>query len=108
MVIFAYPDNNLSNIVDFIRYTDSTTALGGSGLLGGTMLMIIGIVAFMSTKAYSSDRAFGFASFLVFICAIFFRFMNLIGDGVLVVTIILMAASILLLMKERDEETFGV
>ena len=99
MAIFADPEN-ITGIVGFIRYTDSLTG----GWLGAAMLIIIGMVSFLSTKGYSSDRAFGFSGFLVLVSALFLRFLNLINDYVFFIAIIFFVVSLIFLLKERSGE----
>lgn len=108
MATFAYPDLNITGIVTFLQYVNSLTVVGGTGFLGVGMLIIIGFVSFLATKAYSFERALGFSAFLTLISAIFLRFLELINDVVLFLVIVLFICSIILLMRERNVEEFGV
>lgn len=101
---FAYPDMNITGIVSFLTYTNT---LAG-GLLGPGMLIMIGFVAFFSTKQYSTDRALGFASFLTLISAIFLRFLELINDSILFLVIVIFICSLIFLIRERSTEETGV
>lgn len=101
---FPYPDNNITGIVSFFRHVNTLTDVGGAGFLGIAILIIIGFVAFLSMKNYTTERAFGFAGFLTFIVAILLRFMNMISDSVLFIVIIMFIMSIVFLMKERQSE----
>jgi len=107
-VPFPYPDNNITGIVTFLQHVNSMTVVGGTSFLGVGILIIIGFVSFLSTKAYSSDKALGFAGFLTLISAILLRFMELINDSVLIITVIIFIASVIFLMRERGIEEFGV
>jgi len=110
-VPFAYPDNNITGVVSFLQYVNDLTAsptVGDTGFLGVIMLIIIGFVAFLSTKAYSFDRAFGFAGFITLITAIFLRFLNLINDIIFFFVIVMFLGSVVLLLRERNVEEFGV
>ena len=97
---FTDISENATGIIDLIGYVNYLT----NGMFGVVFLAVIGVVAFISTKSYPADRSFAFASFLVSICAIFLRFMNLINDGVLAFAIVLMVIGIIMLIKERDSE----
>lgn len=99
-VPFDYPDNNITGIVDFLKYTNTLA----DGWLGAAILIIVGMVSFLATKSYTSERALGFASFLTLISAIFLRFLDLINDWILAFTIIFFIGSVLFLMRERDVE----
>jgi len=100
MAIFPYPPENMTGIMDFIDYTNSMTG----GFLGAGFLIIIFFVSFLSTKSYSYERAFAFASFLSMISAILLRFLNLINDWILALSVISLVLSIIFLMKERSVE----
>ncbi len=107
-VPFDYPSNNITGIVAFLQYVNTLTEIGGTGFLGAGMLIIIGFVAFLATKAYSFDRALGFSAFLTLISAVFLRFLNLINDVVLFLVIVLFVGSVILLIRERNVEEYGV
>jgi hypothetical protein len=74
------------------------------GLLGISILLIVGLVTFISTKNYSWDRSLAFSSFIMLIVGILLRFLSLISDKVLVFCAILTAVSLVLLIMERDSE----
>jgi len=99
---FEYPasERNITSLVQLMSYTNELV----DGWLGAIILLVIGMVAFLSTKSYSYERAFGFSAFLVVICAILLRFMDLINDAVLLVSIVALIGAILILMKERSVE----
>lgn len=99
MAIFEHPESILT-FMDFLRYTNSQV----DGLLGVAMLIVIGMVSFLTTKNYTYERALGFAGFMVMLSAIFLRFMNLIGDSVLFGCIVIFVFSVVLLFKERGFE----
>jgi len=72
------------------------------------MLIIIGFVSFLATKAYSFERALGFSAFLTLVSALFLRFLELINDAILLIVIVIFIGSVILLMRERGVEEFGV
>jgi len=98
MATVDYPGNNMTSIVDLIDYVNNIT--GGIGLFGIGMLIIIFFVSFLSTKAYTFSRAFGFASFLTMISGIFLRFLGLINDAVFFITVVLFVISLIFLIGE--------
>jgi len=111
MATFLYPGENITGIIPFLKYVNSLTAIdavGNTGLLGVGMLIIIGFVSFLATKAFSFERALGFSAFLTLISAIFLRFLSLISDAILFLVIVLFIGSVILLMRERNVEEFGV
>ncbi|MBA7490713.1 hypothetical protein ES702_01256 [subsurface metagenome] len=101
---FDYPNNSIQGIVSFMQYTNGLVG----GLLGPGMLIMIGFVAFFSTKHYSTDRAMGFATFLTLISAIFLRFLELINDAILFLVIVIFIGSLIFLIRERGTEEAGV
>ena len=100
MAVFSYPPENMTGIIDFLTYTNYLT----NGFLGAGFLIIIFFVSFLSTKIYSYERAFGFSSFLTMISAVLLRFLNLINDWILALSVILLVFSIILLTRERSVE----
>jgi len=99
---FPYPIG-INNLMDLISYTNSLV----SGTLGIGLLIIIGMVSFLSTKTYSYEKAMGFSGFLVLLSSIILRFANLINDATLIVCIALFVGSLILLFREREIETGG-
>ena len=59
-------------------------------------------------KNFSTERAFGFSTFLGFIVALLLRFLGLINDNIFAISVILLVISIIMLMRERNVEEFGV
>lgn len=100
MAVVDYPDNNITNIVELIDYVNEITNVGGTGFFGVGILIIIFFVGFLSTKAYSFSRSFGFASFLTLITGLFLRFLDLINDAVFFLTIVIFVISLILLIAE--------
>lgn len=100
MTSFPYPSNNITGIVDFINYVNNQMT---QGFLGAAWLVIIFAVAYFSTARYTSSKALGFASFLTMISAIFLRFLQLINDTVLFITIVAFIAIFILLIKEDSQ-----
>lgn len=103
-VYFRYPDNNITGIVSLMQYSNELT----SGLLGVGFLIIIGFVAFISTKRYGTEESFGFAGFITMISAILLRFLDMISDDVLLIVVVLFILSVIGLMRKRNVENFGV
>jgi len=103
MVPFNYPNNSLFGIISFLQDTNAMC----EGLLGVAILIIVGFVAFVSTKSYTFERAFGFAGFLTLIIAVFLRFLSLINDAILFLVVVIFIGSVIALMRERNVEEFA-
>lgn len=101
---FNYPNESMLGIISFMDYTNDLVG----GFLGVGMLIMIGFVAFFSTKNFTTDRALGFATFLTLISAIFLRFLELINDGILFMVIVIFIGSVVFLIRERGTEEAGV
>jgi uncharacterized membrane protein len=100
---------------DFDQFTNSSAYAGlteifnyvnylTNGALGVSILLVVGIITFISTKNYSWDRSFAFSSFITLIVAILLRFLTLIGDVLLAFCAIMTALSLIILIAERDSE----
>jgi hypothetical protein len=96
---FEYP-GGMTSVIDLIKYAD--------GLLGGFfgvgLLIVIGVVAFISSKSYSSEKALGFAGFLTLLSAIILRFMVLIDDIVLYFVVVMFVGIIIWMSVSRNQE----
>ncbi len=101
---FDYPPNNLTNVVVLFTYINSLV----NGFLGVAILLIVGLVAFLSTKAFTTEQSLGFSSFLTLITAIFLRFLNLITDFILYIVVVIFVLSVIFLMRQKNVENFGV
>ena len=106
VVPFEYPGEGGRSITDIIQFMQYVNTLC-EGMLGIGMLIVIFFVAFLSTKTWSFDRSLGFSSFLTLISAVFLRFMSVINDVILFLTIAIFLVAILVLMRERNVEQFG-
>jgi len=100
---FPYP-GDMNNTIDFLNLVNVYT----DGFLGTGILIIIGFVAFFSTKAYSTDRAFGFAAFMTLLSAILLRFLDMISDTILLLSFSMFILAIVFLIRERSVNEFGV
>jgi len=101
---FPYPGDSMLGIVTFLQYVNVLC----KGFLGVGILIMIGIVSFLTTKQYTTDRALGFSSFLTLISAILLRILSLISDSVLFIVIIIYVLAMIYLIRERNVETHGV
>ena len=99
MATFPFPDNNITGIVSFFKYTNNLT----EGLLGAVVLIIIGMTAFLSSKSYSTENSLAFSAFLVFISALLLRFMVIINDTIFFLVIVYVIGSLIYLYKVRSE-----
>ena len=97
---FDYPTNAIIGLVPFLQYVNTLC----KGLLGAGLLIIIGFVAFFTTKNYTTDRALGYASFITLISAILLRFIELINDGILLLVIVIFIGSLIYLIRQRNVE----
>lgn len=100
---FPYP-GDMNNTIDLLNLVNVYT----QNQLGTGILIIIGFVAFFSTKSFSTDRAFGFAAFMTLLSAIFLKFLDMISDMILFLAIAMFVLAIVFLIRERSVENFGV
>ena len=100
-VPFPYPGDNMTSVFDLMSHANVLT----DNFLGTGILIAIAIIAFITTKQFSSDKAFGFAGFLSLLVAILLRFMNLINDAVLYITIVAFVGVLIWLYSMREQET---
>ena len=109
MAVFPTPDNNMTGLVGLLQYANELTVGDGeTGIFGIVILIMVAFVTFLSTKGYSADRSLGFTGFLCLIVAILLRFLNLINDAVMVITVVLFIGTIIFLIIERDKEVGAV
>jgi len=98
---FPMPSDNMTGIFDLFGYANTLT----DGFLGTGILIAVAVVAFLTTKMFSTEKAFGFAGFLSLLVAILLRFMDLISDTVLYITIIAFVGILVWLYSMREQET---
>lgn len=96
---FAYP-SNMTSVVDLLRYSDGLTG----GYFGVIILIMVAIVSFISSKSYSSEKAFGFSGFLTLLVAIILRFMNMISDTALYTVVALFVGVVIWMFVSRNQE----
>ncbi len=98
---FPMPPTNMSGLGDLFRHANVLT----EGFFGLGILIAVTLIAFISAKGYSADKAAGFAGFLGLIVAILLRFMEMISDGALYTTIVLFVGVIIWIYLTKEQET---
>lgn len=97
---YSYP-YNVTSFLSLMHYANNAV----DGMLGLGILIAMGIIIFLATKLYSYERALGLSAFITFIIALFFKFINLISDGILFGCIVYLIAGIIALWSEREKES---
>lgn len=96
---YPYP-TNITSFRDFIDYFNNVTAGWGVTLF----LFSVFCVSFFSLKVYRTHQAFAGASFITFILATIFKVLHFIDTRVLLVSIVMLVASIVwLIIAEKIE-----
>jgi hypothetical protein len=95
------PGENMTSIFGLLSYANVLT----DNFLGTGILITIAIISIIVSKGFGSDKAFGFAGFLCLIVAILLRFMSLISDMVLYITIISFIGIMIWIYTIREQET---
>jgi len=101
-------NSNVTSFLILMREVNILTTIDGISYLGIGILMMVGFVAFLTTKNYSTERSLGFSTFLSLVTAIFLRVLGFINDWILTVVSICFALALILLWRERGVEEFGV
>lgn len=99
-VPFPYP-SNMTSVVGLMGFTNTLV----NGNLGIGILLAVGVVSFLVSKAFSTEKALAFSMFLTLLSAILFRFMNLINDIVLYFVVIGFVGVVIWLYVSRNQET---
>lgn len=83
---YAPPNStDAGGIFEFFQYVNRTA----NGAFFLVIMFVIWIITFISTKQYSSDRAFTYASFVCMVLSILLAVMNLINPQFMYLFIIL-------------------
>lgn len=103
---FPNVPDNVTGVVDLIRHASVLVDTNApiQGLFGLGILIVIGIVAFITSKTFATDKALAFSGFLTLLSAILLRFMGLISDGIMYAFVIIFTAIVIFLWKSRQEE----
>jgi hypothetical protein len=95
---FDYPEN-MTGIMSLVEHANHLVG----DMLGYGLLVVIGMVSFLSTKNYTWERSLSFSMFLVFISAIFLRMIDLLDNTAMIIITLLAAVAGIFLLKERSE-----
>ena len=101
---FDYPNTTtVTDVPEFIEYANYLS----DGYVGIMILIVVGFVAYFTTKTFAYDKSLGFAGFITLIVAIFLRLLNWINDSILQIVIILFVGVVIMLMwaRGKDETT---
>lgn len=94
------------NMTDYPMLVDYVNGITG-GYFGISILIMLGAVIFISLKDYSTDKAFGITSTILFILTIMMRFLGIISDSVFYFVLALTGFGIIWLIRERQAEEGG-
>jgi len=94
------PPENMSGMMDLVSYSNVLV----EGLFGTGILIVLAVISMIATKNFSTEKSFAFTSFLCFLVALLFRFMNIINDGVFYIVVLFLAGSIVWLVINREQE----
>jgi len=92
--------NNVTSLIDMLGYFNNLTDTGQGGMFWTVMLIVFGGMLFLMMKSFSTERAFGITTFVVWIGAILFKLLNWVNNAVLTICSILMVAGVYLIFKE--------
>lgn len=95
------PPKNVSSLSEQIAYFNSLTDVGTGGNLGNLGLILIGSVLFLMTRDKGIERALGISTLITGITGVLFRFLRLVNDYVLTVSIIFAILGLFLIVKEH-------
>lgn len=96
--LFPYPEN-ITSMTKLFNHVNTIT----DNWFGPMILVIVAVIAFISTKSYSSGKAFGFAGFLTFIVAMLLRLLGLISNAILYFAIAFMIISAVGLFFSKEQ-----
>jgi len=95
--IYTPPNGNeTSGIFEFFKYTNDVSG----GIMFPTILMVIWFILFISTKQFSSSRAWTYSSFITSIMAIILSVLGLIAPRWMYLTIFMTAIGMVWLKLE--------
>jgi len=98
---YNYPSENISSILGLFDYVNELT----EGFMGIGLLIVIGMVSFLSTRTFGNEKAFSFSVFILLLSAILLRFMNLIENKTFFVITIIFIFVLIWIWFHREEES---
>lgn len=101
--IFPTPNGTAVGFINQLKYINSLTDVGSNGgILGLFILIVVGGSIFLMMKSFKTESAFVVATLLTSILALYLRTLQLVGDAVLYITIILFIGGILYMLREAS------
>ncbi len=105
MVIFEDPNLSSDNLVGgFFNWVMSVLDLGSGSMMGIGFILVIAMVSFAGSKAFSYDRAMGVSGFLTLIAGFIILRLGWISTGVFTLVVIWFVIGLYYLVKERGGE----
>lgn len=99
--VFADPQN-VTSFFQKIVYINSLTDVGFGGVIGLSILMVVGFGLFFMMKAFRFEGALTVSLFITSFIAVLLRIYTLINDWTLYATIILFVVSFFYLKKSSN------
>ena len=97
MPSFPTPEN-VTDVISLFGYSNTLT----SNVFSGIMLFVVWLVIFISLKQWQSESALTASTFITFILSVFMLAGGLVGDWVVIMTLIAMLASAFLSFFRRE------
>ena len=102
---FLYP-GNMTSMLEFIQYANQVITIGGQGLIGLGILIVIGVTSVLIANGLTY-KTMAFSGFMVLISAIFLRFLELVSNEIMYISIIIVTITTIILFAERNREAGG-
>ena len=101
--IFSDPSNNTITFLDQLTYINNLTDVGYGGVLGISIILIVGFSLFFMLKSFRFESAFAVAGFITAFVTVILRILGLVNDFVLYAMIIIFAISYILLRNANSQ-----
>ena len=98
-----YPYNltNLSSSMDILEFTENINSLSGN-LLGLAFLIMIFAITFIVMSHRTPKESFAYATWMTFVMAFFLQLLGFISGTIFIVTLILLAGSVVWLVLDKN------
>lgn len=102
-VNLVFPEcQNCTTFIQQLQYINSLTDVGYGGMLGISILLIVGFVTFLMGKAFAAEKVLSVSMLVTSFVGVMLGFMGLVNNTVIYICIMFLVVALFLLFKSND------
>lgn len=94
--------DNCTTFIQQLTYINNLTDVGFGGVIGLAIVLIVGFVTFLMSKAFAAEKSFSVTMVITSFCAIILAALGLLIDKVIYICLIFLVIGLYMLFKSNE------